>query len=122
MRTSATGSRPRRTEQGLGLGTALTSVIFLAAILATVVYLTLTRSDVIEEHEADYTPTVTTNPARERIMLGYYAVVAVATGALLVWAAGQPHATAASEEETGTAPVTATLTPGQATAHSRRQR
>ena len=50
-------------------------------------------------------------------MLGYYAVVAVATGALLVWAAGQPHATAANEEESSTAPVTTTLAPGQATAH-----
>ena len=36
-------------QQGLGLGVALTSVIFLTAILATVVYLTLTRADVIEE-------------------------------------------------------------------------
>ena len=51
-------------------------------------------------------------------MLGYYAVVAVATGTLLVWAAGQPHATAtASENESGGSSVTATLTPGQATAH-----
>ena len=47
-------------------------------------------------------------------MLGYYAVVAVATGALLVWAAGQPHATAAaSENESGGSSVTATLAPGQ---------
>ena len=104
-------------EQGLGFGTALTSAIFLTAILVTVVYLTRTRSDVLEDYDRTHTPIVTTTPARERIMLGYYAVVAVATGALLVWAAGQPHATAASEEETSTAPVTTTLTPGQATAH-----
>jgi hypothetical protein len=50
-------------------------------------------------------------------MLGYYAVVAVATGVVLVWSAGQPHAIAASEQETSAAPVTTTLTPGQATAH-----
>ncbi len=31
-------------QQGLGLGVAITSVIFLAAILATVVYLTVTRA------------------------------------------------------------------------------
>jgi uncharacterized membrane-anchored protein len=100
-------------QQGLGLGTAITSVIFLSAILATVVYLTLTRSDVIKEHERTQTPIVTTRPARERIMHGYYAVIAVATGALLVWAAGQPHSTAAaSEAESGTS-VTATLAPGQ---------
>jgi uncharacterized membrane-anchored protein len=104
-------------DHGLGLGTALTSVIFLSAILATVVYLTRTRSDIIEEHERIHTPTVTTRPARERIMLGYYAAVAVASGALLIWAAGQPHATAASEQETSAAPVTTPLTPGEATAH-----
>ena len=105
------------TEQGLGLGTALTSAIFLTAILVTVLYLTRTHSDVLEEYDSTHTPIVTTTPARERIMLGYYAVVAVATGALLVWAAGQPHATAANEEEPSAAPVTTTLTPGQATAH-----
>ena len=99
------------------MGTALTSAIFLTAILVTVVYLTRTHSDVLEEYDSTHTPIVTTTPARERIMLGYYAVVAVATGALLVWAAGQPHATAASEEAPSTAPVTTTLTPGQATAH-----
>ena len=67
-------------QQGLGLGVALTSVIFLTAILATVLYLTRTRADVIEETDQTHTPTVTTNPAREQIMLGYYAVVAVAIG------------------------------------------
>jgi uncharacterized membrane-anchored protein len=105
------------TDRGLGLGTAATSAIFLTAILATVVYLTRTRSDVIDEHDRTLPPIVTTRPARERIMLGYYAVVAVATGVLLVWSAGQPHAIAASEQETSAAPVTTTLTPGQATAH-----
>ena len=99
------------------MGTALTSAIFLTAILVTVLYLTRTHSDVLEEYDSTHTPIVTTTPARERIMLGYYAVVAVATGALLVWAAGQPHATAANEEEPSTAPVITTLTPGQATAH-----
>jgi uncharacterized membrane-anchored protein len=104
-------------QQGLGLGTALTSVIFLTAILATVLYLTRTRADVIEEHEKADEP-VTTRPARERLMLGYYAVVAVATGALLVWAGGQPHPTAAASEAESGSSVTATLAPGQsATAH-----
>ena len=105
------------TERGLGLGTAVTSVIFLSAILTTVVYLTLTRSDVLEDYDRIHTPIVTTTPARERVMLGYYAVIAVATGALLVWAAGQPHVTAASEDESGPAPVTTSLAPGQVTAH-----
>ena len=104
-------------QQGLGLGVALTSVIFLAAILATVVYLTRTRADVIKTPEFTPKPTVSTRPVRERIMLGFYAVVAVATGALLVAAAARPHATPASTDEPESS-VDATLDPGQsATAH-----
>ena len=99
-------------QQGVGLGTAVTSVIFLTAILATVVYLTVTRSDVIEKPEADETITATTSPVREMIMLGYYGVAAVTTGALLVWTAGQPHSTAAASEAESDS-VTATLAPGQ---------
>jgi hypothetical protein len=100
-------------QQGLGLGTAMTSVIFLTAILATVIYLTVTRSDVIEEPEPAETPSAPENPVRERVMHGYYGVVAVATGALLVWAAGQPHSTAAASEAESGSSVTATLAPGQ---------
>ena len=36
------------TDGGLGLGTVITSVIFLTAILATVIYLTKTKKDVIK--------------------------------------------------------------------------
>ncbi|MFI9645753.1 hypothetical protein ACIHAA_05570 [Streptomyces sp. NPDC052040] len=100
-------------DGGLGLGTAATSVIFLAAILATVLYLTLSRSDVIETSGATRTPRAA-DPARERLMLGYYAVMAAATAALLVWAHQQPHTAAASEEETPAA-TTVHLTPKQAT-------
>ncbi|MFE2164348.1 hypothetical protein ACFXB3_04670 [Streptomyces sp. NPDC059447] len=100
-------------DGGLGLGTALTSVIFLAAILATVVYLTRSRSDVIETQDPTGTPRAS-NPARERIMLAYYVVVAVAGAALLVWANQQPHAAAAGEEDTP-APVTGHTTPQEAT-------
>ncbi|MGW6407152.1 COG4705 family protein [Streptomyces vinaceus] len=99
-------------DGGLGLGTALTSVIFLAAILGTVVYLTRSRSDVIEARETTGAPRAL-NPARERGMLAYYAVVAVAAAALLVWANQQPHA-AAGEEDTS-APVTGHVTPQEAT-------
>jgi uncharacterized membrane-anchored protein len=108
-------------QQGLGLGVAITSVIFLTAILVTVVYLTVTRADVIEtpdDIDAPKTPKAPKAPApvdnrvREMVMLGYYAVVAVAAGGLLVWAAAQPHSTAAaSENESGS--VSATLAPGQ---------
>jgi uncharacterized membrane-anchored protein len=97
-------------QQGLGLGVAITSVIFLSAILATVVYLSITKADVIEKPD----DTTTENPVREHVMHGYYAVIALATGGLLVWAAGQPHSTAAaSENESGGSSVTAALAPGQ---------
>ncbi|WP_041315381.1 COG4705 family protein [Mycobacterium sp. JS623] len=101
-------------QRGLGLGVALTSAIFLTAILAIVLYLTRTRADVIEESDQNRPRTAAKNAARERIMLGYYAVVAVATGALLVWAAVQPHSTAtASESESGGSSVTVSLAPGE---------
>lgn len=77
------------TGHGLGLGIDVTSTIFLTAILAMVAYLTWSRSDVIEERGGTANPTVRTHPARERIMLGYYAVVAVATGALMIWSAAR---------------------------------
>ncbi|WP_346343420.1 hypothetical protein [Rhodococcus sp. MS16] len=104
------------TNRGLGLGTALTSTVFLTAIVATVIYLTATHSDVVEEREPTR-PSGTPHPGRERIMLGYYGAVAVAAGVLLIWASTQPHETSATEEETGTASITTTLTPGQVSAH-----
>lgn len=99
-------------QHGLGLGTAVTSVVFLTAILATVVYLTITRSDVLDERERTSGPIVATGQVRERIMYGYYAAIALATAALLVWASGQPHSTAAASEESGSS-VSASLSPGQ---------
>ena len=106
-------------QDGLGLGYAVTSAIFLAAILAAVVYLTVSRVDVIRGpvHTAVRVDGVT-NHIRERIMLSYYAVVTAAAGALLVWATTQPHAApaSASEEEGGSPPVSVTMAPGHATA------
>jgi uncharacterized membrane-anchored protein len=104
-------------QHGLGLGYAITSVIFLAAILAAVIYLTLSRADVIEQ-PVDHASTVATRPSRQRIMLGYYTVVAAAAGGLLVWAAGQPHAAPANatEEEGGASSTAETMAPGQASA------
>jgi Repeat of Unknown Function (DUF347) len=107
-----------RASHGLGFGTALTSAIFLTTILATVVYLTRSRRDVIEDYDRTHTPTVTTTARRERIMLGYYAAVAVATGAVLVSAAGDHHATAANNDdhETTSAPLTTQPPVGQTSA------
>ncbi|MGL6236160.1 MAG: COG4705 family protein [Segniliparus sp.] len=103
-----------RADHGLGLGTAATSVLFLAAILATVVRLTLTRGDVIEEAARAPAPVGVANPARERVMHGYYAAIAVCAVGLLVWANGRPHATASDEEESAPRSAARTLAPGQA--------
>ncbi|KAA0077191.1 hypothetical protein CIW52_31890 [Mycolicibacterium sp. P9-64] len=101
-------------QHGLGLGVAITSVIFLAAILATVVYLSITRADVIDG--AQRAPAPAQRPTRERLMLGYLATLAVATAALLSWANSQPHAAASAESESAPT-VVETLTPGQVSAH-----
>ncbi|MGV9269624.1 COG4705 family protein [Kitasatospora sp. NPDC003701] len=101
-------------DGGLGLGTAVTSVVFLAAILATVVHLTRSRSDVIEADGRTHTVGAG-NPTRERVMLGYYAVVAIATAALLIRAHQLPHAAMAGEEGDTAGAASAPLTPEQAT-------
>ncbi|CAN5465262.1 hypothetical protein BH09ACT12_BH09ACT12_25850 [soil metagenome] len=91
-----------RSEQGLGLGTFGTSLVFLGLILATVVFLTVTRADVIEE-SAGARRTSAASPERERRSLYVLGAAAVATVALLVWANAQPHTSALAEEE-GAAP------------------
>ena len=106
-------------DGGLGLGYGITSVIFLVAILGAVVYLTVSHADVIDGNAETVTPVAVTRPARERVMLGYFAAVAVATGALLGWAGSQPHAAPASSDEAegGSAATAAeSLKPGEASA------
>ncbi len=94
-----------RSEQGLGLGTFATSVVFLSAILATVIFLTVTRSDVIENEPAEFIAALeATDPRRERTALAALGTAAVATVALLAWANQQPHVNALSAEE-GVAPT-----------------
>ncbi|MFE3193832.1 hypothetical protein ACFXHA_32850 [Nocardia sp. NPDC059240] len=99
-------------DHGLGLGTAVTSVVFLVAILAVVVFLSRTRSDVLDDQRRQLADP---NPVRERIMLGYYVIVAVLAGSLLVWAAAQPHADRTGDDESPAASASATS--GQVTAH-----
>jgi uncharacterized membrane-anchored protein len=106
-----------RSNHGLGLGTAATSAIFLAAILTTVAYLTISQTDVIEGHSGTRATVVATTPPRERIMLGYYGIVAVAIAAMLSWSAGRPHSAAEREDEAGQTLTAATASPGQLTAH-----
>ncbi|MGW7380451.1 COG4705 family protein [Streptomyces sp. NPDC054794] len=96
---------------GLALGTFTTSLVFLGLILATVIYLTVTRSDVTETYDATHTPQITANPPRERIALACFALLAVATGGLLVWAHSRPHVGPAPEED---ATSTVQLAPGEA--------
>ena len=62
-------------------------MVFLAAILATVIYLTVTRRDVIDNLDTTAAPVAARHAGRERVMLGYYAVLAAATAGLLTWRA-----------------------------------
>ncbi|HUS22524.1 MAG TPA: hypothetical protein VMZ66_11005 [Aeromicrobium sp.] len=78
---------------GLGLGTFMTSLIFLGAILATVIYLTVSRSDVLETYEATHVPAVSTNTTKERIGLLGFIALAAATATVMIWAHSQPHVT-----------------------------
>jgi uncharacterized membrane-anchored protein len=103
-----------RDEKGLGLGTASTSVIFLAAILATVVYLTASKVDVIERRQAS-TDDRASDPGRERVMLVVLAVTALATGLLLRHTSLQPHTSALADEGGGSGSAAAPLDPAKAT-------
>jgi uncharacterized membrane-anchored protein len=109
---------PKVPDQGLGLGTLITSLIFLSAILATVVYLTVTKSDVIEGHEHRERKPKYHQPRREWPLVGVMTAAAVAAGILLNWASAQPHANAAAEGE-GPNPAAANvhLSSEQATGH-----
>ena len=68
---------------GLNLGTAGTSVIFLAAILATVIYLAVTQARRDRERQGRRSPRPPASPRRERQMLAYFGAVAVAAVAVL---------------------------------------
>ena len=91
--------------------------MFLAAILATVIYLTVTRRDVIDNPDTTAAPVAARHAGRERVMVGYYAVLAAATAGLLTWAGAQPHGSSpALEAEGPSAPAVAALPAGQVTA------
>ncbi|WP_405585518.1 hypothetical protein [Streptomyces sp. NBC_01190] len=103
---------------GLGLGTFATSLIFLSAILATVIYLAISRSDVAETHEITHEPSVITNSRKERTALGAFGAIAAATVALMIWAHNQPHVTCdpTGQSETMPACPKAAMTGSQAKA------
>ena len=78
---------------GLGLGTLGTSLIFLSAILATVIYLTITRVDVVETYDATHEPVAPRSPGRERLGLAGFGLVAAVAIAVMAYAHSQPHVT-----------------------------
>ena len=88
-------------EGGLGLGTLMTSIIFLAAILGTVVYLSISKADVVEGASDQKIPAAPTG--RQRTALGILAAVAIATIALLAYTSSLPHTSALAKE--GPAPA-----------------
>lgn len=92
-------------EQGLGLGTFATSIIFLVAILATVVYLSISKADVEGRAAENIVPT--SSPTHERRAVGILSAVGVAVIALLAFTNSQPHASVAAE---GAAPACSSST------------
>jgi hypothetical protein len=98
------------TESGLGLGTLTTSIIFLVAILATVVYLSISKADVVERASTRNEHTVP--PSRRRTSLAILGAVGVATIGLLAFTNNQPHTSALADEASpptcsaGSAPLT----------------
>jgi len=106
-------------EKGLGLGTFGTSLVFLVAILVTVVYLTISRVDAIDDDgpiDAGLaTGHVGSVRPRERNALMAFVAVAAATIGLLAYTNSQPHQSSLAEE--GPAPTCSsntTLTPTEA--------
>jgi uncharacterized membrane-anchored protein len=83
-------------EGGLGLGSFTTSIIFLAAILATVVYLSISKADVVER--ASNKTALAVPPARRRTAVGVLSAVAIATIALLAYTNSLPHTSALANE------------------------
>jgi hypothetical protein len=107
-------------EGGVGLGTLVTSIIFLTAILATVVYLSISKADVVER--ASEKPAPPASPTRRRTALGILAAVAVVTIALLTYTSSLPHTSALAENgpapSCGAGSVGLTQTEAQAAAQA----
>ncbi|MEA3217547.1 MAG: hypothetical protein QOJ19_3703 [Acidimicrobiia bacterium] len=105
-----------KADGGLGLGTAGTSIVFLLAILATVVYLTVTRADAPDK-QRPAAPAVH-RPERERTMLISFGAVAAVTAGVLAVAHAYNHNTASTSDETGSLNTSvAQLTPEVAILH-----
>ena len=93
-------------DGGLGLGATLTSLIFLAAIIAIVVYLAVTRADVIRAGSADPATTGATN--RDETARGGLLQTVVVVGVLLAaGVAGYAYQARALLHEAAAAPAPA---------------
>lgn len=101
---------------GLGVGTLGTSVIFLTAIVATVIYLVIKRPDVNDDTTAA-PHTTARRPERERLMLGYFGAVAAIAIGVLAHANSQPHQSFSAQEEALGSTAIEQLTPAQVTAN-----
>ncbi|MCU1600953.1 MAG: hypothetical protein JWO22_1662 [Frankiales bacterium] len=104
-------------EKGLGLGTLTTSIIFLSAILGTVIYLTISRADVIEDEEPSESAGPVSTPARRKVSLAVLGVAAAGTAGLLVYANSQPHTTGLADDAPAPTCSQKALTQAQATQH-----
>lgn len=98
-------------DGGAGLGTLGTSLVFLGAILATVIYLAVSKVDVISgDAESATESAAVVDPVRQRNSLVALAVIAVATAGLLTYTNSQPHVSALDDApaptcDSGTAPA-----------------
>ncbi len=105
-----------KADGGLNLGTAATSVIFLTAILATVIYLVIKKPDVIEKQPTHEVPD-DLRRNREHLMLGYFGTVGLIAVIVLFVANSRPHAHVAAEEPAGGGAPIVQLDPQHATAN-----
>lgn len=117
-----------KAEQGLGLGTLATSILFLAVIAAVVIYLTISRTDVTENRRTHTEAAALTSPhaessahpippvsaTRRKVTAGALAVTGLATIALLTFTGLQPHQSALADE--GPAPSCSSDGPAVSTA------
>lgn len=104
--------------QGVGLGTFGTSLVFLGAILATVMFLSVSRADVIERDGTGQVQPAAATPARRRTSLGVLAAVAAATVLLLQWTNQQPHTSSLDEAAAPTCSSSTELTAAQTQQHA----
>lgn len=95
-------------EGGLGIGTLGTSLIFLTAILTTVIYLTISKQDTPERATATANPPV--SPTRQRLSLRILTLVGIGTITLLTYTNALPH-TSTLTDESPTQSCTTTSTP-----------